>query len=177
MSPVRAFRDEDARDAWNQAAAAWEDLVESGKDYYRHQVHGPGLLRACEPVHALKVLDLGCGQGWFSRELARRGAVVVAIDLSENLLDYAREHERDQPLGIEYHLLSAASARVQWPAASTWSRRVWLCRTWAHHPQRCPARIALSGLEVGRSFRYHTPAQILRTENGCEMREGSSSPS
>lgn len=33
MSPTGAFRDEDARDAWNQAAVAWEDFVESGKDY------------------------------------------------------------------------------------------------------------------------------------------------
>lgn len=66
-------------------------------------------------MRALQVLDLGCGQGWFSRELALRGAVVVAIDLAENLLAYAREHERDRPLGIEYHLLSAASAHLRWP--------------------------------------------------------------
>jgi hypothetical protein len=54
------FRDEDAHAAWNEAAHAWEDFVESGKDYYRHEIHGPALLAVCEPLAGRRVLDLGC---------------------------------------------------------------------------------------------------------------------
>ena len=39
------------------------------------------------PMHGLRVLDLGCGFGWFSRWAAAEGArTVVGIDLSANML-------------------------------------------------------------------------------------------
>lgn len=44
------------------------------------------LLDLLGPVEALRVLDLACGHGTISRELARREAVVVGIDLSPTLL-------------------------------------------------------------------------------------------
>jgi 2-polyprenyl-3-methyl-5-hydroxy-6-metoxy-1,4-benzoquinol methylase len=112
------FSDRDVHAAWNQGAQAWEEFVESGADFYRHAVHGPALLAACEPVRGLAVLDLGCGQGFFSRELARRGARVVGIDIADQLLAYARRHEEHTPLGIAYHLMSAATMSQHWPPGS-----------------------------------------------------------
>jgi SAM-dependent methyltransferase len=38
----------------------------------------------------VSVLELGCGTGYFTRELARSGAHVVAIDLSPELLEIAK---------------------------------------------------------------------------------------
>jgi SAM-dependent methyltransferase len=38
----------------------------------------------------MSVLELGCGTGYFSRELARSGADVVAIDVSPDLLEVAK---------------------------------------------------------------------------------------
>jgi 2-polyprenyl-3-methyl-5-hydroxy-6-metoxy-1,4-benzoquinol methylase len=102
------FTDVDARDAWNEAAKAWEVFVESGADYYRWHVHGPALLDVCGDVGGRSVLDLGCGQGYFSRELARRSARVIGIDLSDRLIQVAREHEEREPLGVHYRLLNAA---------------------------------------------------------------------
>src|SRR5688500_4981274 len=101
------FTDAASRDAWNGAAEAWEVFVESGADYYRWHVHGPALLEACGEVRERRVLDLGCGQGYFSRELARRGARVVGIDLSDQLIQIAREHQDREPLDIEYRVLNA----------------------------------------------------------------------
>lgn len=40
-------------------------------------------------------LDLGCGSGWLSQELARRGAVVCGLDLSRELLTLASERLED----------------------------------------------------------------------------------
>ena len=42
-------------------------------------------------LSGLRILDAGCGTGAFSVEAARRGADVVAIDLSPTLVDLARE--------------------------------------------------------------------------------------
>jgi SAM-dependent methyltransferase len=54
------------------------------------------------PVTGLRVLDVACGHGRTTRELARRGAAVVGIDVSGNLLATARQLEQDDPLGIRY---------------------------------------------------------------------------
>lgn len=78
---MTTFTDSDAAAAWNEGAGAWDEFIESGADYYRHEVHGPALLALCEPLQGRRVLDLGCGQGYFTRQLAARGAQVVGIDL------------------------------------------------------------------------------------------------
>src|SRR6266704_1545379 len=50
----------------------------------------------------LRVLDVACGHGRITRELARRGANVAGIDISGKLIGKAREIERNEPLGIRY---------------------------------------------------------------------------
>jgi 2-polyprenyl-3-methyl-5-hydroxy-6-metoxy-1,4-benzoquinol methylase len=104
----QTFTDDDARRAWDEGARAFDHFVETGADYYRRLVHGPALLAACQPVSGRTALDLGTGQGYFARELARAGARVTAIDLSPELIRFAKEHEAREALGIEYHVMSAA---------------------------------------------------------------------
>jgi 2-polyprenyl-3-methyl-5-hydroxy-6-metoxy-1,4-benzoquinol methylase len=60
------------------------------------------LLDVLGPVAGLRVLDVACGHGRITRELARRGADVVGIDLSGNLISKAHETERVKPLGLLY---------------------------------------------------------------------------
>lgn len=110
------FTDEESRAAWNEGARAWEAFVEGGADFYRHEVHGPALLSACGPVDGLRVLDLGCGQGYFTRKLARAGAAVIGVDLADELVASAREHEAREPVGARYERLGAAEASARWPA-------------------------------------------------------------
>jgi SAM-dependent methyltransferase len=60
-------------------------------------------------VAGLRVLDIACGHGRITRELARRGADLVGVDLSEALLGKARANEERQPLGIHYVHANVAS--------------------------------------------------------------------
>lgn len=113
-----AFTDAEAATAWDQGAAAWDAFVESGADYYRLEVHGPALLEACHVTRGAIALDLGAGQGYFTRALARSGAHVTGVDLSPALIAMAVEHEAMQPLGIEYHQISAAAIADEFPAES-----------------------------------------------------------
>jgi 2-polyprenyl-3-methyl-5-hydroxy-6-metoxy-1,4-benzoquinol methylase len=48
------------------------------------------LLDTAVPRPGMRVLDLGCGAGWLSLELARRGAHVVALDISPTNLALGR---------------------------------------------------------------------------------------
>lgn len=67
------------------------------------------LLDLIGDVSGLRLLDIACGHGRLSRELARRGAEVVGVDLSAALLEKARAREQTEPLGIAYVYANAAS--------------------------------------------------------------------
>ena len=81
------------------AVAAWERLtsdapvgriratVRAGRDRMRATL----LSWLPDDLHGRRVLDAGCGTGALAVELARRGADVVAIDLSPTLVNLARE--------------------------------------------------------------------------------------
>ncbi len=70
------------------------------------------LLRLLGDVGGLSVLDMACGHGRLTRELARRGANVTGVDLSIALLDKARAAERAMPAGITYIHADAANASL-----------------------------------------------------------------
>ena len=114
MIPPTEFTSESTAAAWDEGADAWDEFVESGEDFYRTEVHGPALLDACGDVAGLRMLDVGCGQGWFTRQLAVRGAKAVGIDISHGQVDKARAHEIETPLGIEYHCYPAESVAERW---------------------------------------------------------------
>ncbi len=57
----------------------------------------------CGPVDGLDIIDLGCGEGYCSRELAGRGArSVTGVELSDEMVRLARTQEADLGQGIKY---------------------------------------------------------------------------
>ncbi len=70
----------------------------------------PHLVDLVGEVEGELVCDLACGQGWFARELARRGTQVTGIDVAERLLEIAQRHEQEDPLGIDYRQEDARQA-------------------------------------------------------------------
>lgn len=114
----KSFDSSSTAQAWNSGAVAWDEFVESGNDCYRLEVHGPGLLGTCGDVAGLRALDLGCGQGYFARQLARGGAKVTGIDLSKQQIENARRHESEYPLGIDYLVMDTIRVDDHWPVES-----------------------------------------------------------
>jgi len=56
----------------------------------------PALRALLPPLHALKIVDLGCGFGWFCRWAREQGAAeVLGIDVSEKMLKRARASTSD----------------------------------------------------------------------------------
>ena len=49
------------------------------------------------------ILDLGCGEGFYTREFKHKGAAsVIGVDISSKMIELARQEEGKEPLGIEY---------------------------------------------------------------------------
>jgi 2-polyprenyl-6-hydroxyphenyl methylase/3-demethylubiquinone-9 3-methyltransferase len=59
------------------------------------------------PLAGKRVLDVGCGGGILSEAMARAGADVTGIDLSEQPLKVAQLHLLESGLSVRYELISA----------------------------------------------------------------------
>jgi ubiquinone/menaquinone biosynthesis C-methylase UbiE len=101
-------KEKDVSSVWNGASEDWVDFVRTGKDYSRDFVNNPAAFRLIGNVRNKAVLDMACGEGYNTRILARKGAIVTGIDSSEKLLDSAKSEDRRNPLGITYHLMNAS---------------------------------------------------------------------
>jgi ubiquinone/menaquinone biosynthesis C-methylase UbiE len=82
--------------------AEWYDKHLSSDDTFHAQVITPNLLRIVAP-RGKNVLEIGCGEGYFSRLLAAGGAEVVASDISEELISIAEKKGGN----VQYHVAPA----------------------------------------------------------------------
>jgi 2-polyprenyl-3-methyl-5-hydroxy-6-metoxy-1,4-benzoquinol methylase len=91
--------------AWNANAEWWDDRIGDGNDFQLILIE-PATHRLLDVRRGENVLDVACGAGRFSRQLAQRGACVVAVDQSERFIERARR--RTTPgAGIDYRVLDA----------------------------------------------------------------------
>lgn len=89
---LKTYFDRTAVEAWARLTSdapvgRIRATVRAGRDEMRNTL----LSWLPEKMHGMRLLDAGCGTGALSIEVARRGAQVVAIDLSPTLVDVARE--------------------------------------------------------------------------------------
>lgn len=73
---------------WASSAPAWLETVEINPT---RRMLDPLVLHLCGDVKGARVIDVGCGEGRFSRMLAERGASCVGIDPTSQLLQAARD--------------------------------------------------------------------------------------
>jgi len=63
------------------------------------------VLRLLGDVSGKKILDFGCGEGFFTNELTKRGARVTGVDYAEAGIELARERFR----GIDFRVGDAST--------------------------------------------------------------------
>jgi 2-polyprenyl-6-hydroxyphenyl methylase / 3-demethylubiquinone-9 3-methyltransferase len=68
------------------------------------------------PLQDRRVLDVGCGGGILSEAMARAGARVLGIDLSQAVLDVAELHAIEAKVAAEYRLAAVEELAQQQPA-------------------------------------------------------------
>lgn len=80
---------------WDNVAPWYDSYLEKSNDSFQEKVIAPNLLRILEIKKGESVLDLACGQGYFSRLIKNLGASVTGVDLSKDLIKIAEEKSTD----------------------------------------------------------------------------------
>ncbi|MCC5887707.1 MAG: bifunctional 2-polyprenyl-6-hydroxyphenol methylase/3-demethylubiquinol 3-O-methyltransferase UbiG [Gammaproteobacteria bacterium] len=62
---------------------------------------------SAQPLQGLRILDIGCGGGLLSEAMARAGAAVTGIDVTERNIRVAHTHAEKAGLAIDYRHSSA----------------------------------------------------------------------
>lgn len=93
---------------FTELAADWWDL--DGTSGPLHRINPPRLKFIDEHVGGLsgkKIADIGCGGGILSEAMARAGATVTGVDMTEAVILVAREHAKAEGVEVNYQLCSA----------------------------------------------------------------------
>jgi len=83
ISHARQLLEFGAEDIWGWNTPAGRERVKSRVSW---------LIEVCGLGQGVRVLECGCGTGIFTRELAKTGADITAVDISADLLSEARKH-------------------------------------------------------------------------------------
>lgn len=90
---------------YNQIAAEYK---QAKLQPWRFYIERYTMFQLIGDLQGKAVLDLACGEGYYTRALKQKGAArVVGVDLSEGMIELARKEEMRLPLGIEYRVGNA----------------------------------------------------------------------
>ena len=81
MRPDREF-------SYDPIADAYAETIDEAP--YNKHYERPAMLELLPPLNGKRILEAGCGAGWYTEQLLRRGARVSAVDASERIVEHAR---------------------------------------------------------------------------------------
>jgi ubiquinone/menaquinone biosynthesis C-methylase UbiE len=92
-----------AASAWDTYASLYDQAQGETGDDAHALVYDPLISQMIGDVADKRVLDAGCGNGYWTRRLARRAKAVVGIDSAVELVKIARA--KDNPDNVRYEIL------------------------------------------------------------------------
>ena len=101
--------DDTSTRSWNAIADDW--VVHADANDYRNRYLMPRMLAMLGQVAGKAMLDLGCGEGGYARELGRRGARVTGVDGSARLIEVARERALAEAVDVRFVHANANALR------------------------------------------------------------------
>jgi ubiquinone/menaquinone biosynthesis C-methylase UbiE len=102
------FNQKDGTERWDNNAESWHRLY-GEKDPNRCDLLDPIILEVLGDIKNKKVLDAGCGDGYLSRKLAKLGAKVTGVEISQKMLDYALKEQKQNRSPINYNQADCTS--------------------------------------------------------------------
>lgn len=92
---------EKARRDWNCLEESYQVLREESGTY-NELVEVPAMLDLIGDIKGKKVLDAGCGHGFYSLLLAKKGAIVTGIDISEKNIELAKKNASNTSVKCQF---------------------------------------------------------------------------
>ncbi len=86
------MKKQEKKDTSWENSAEWYDDYLGQSDTYQAKVILPNLIRLVALKKGETVLDIACGQGYFTKHFADSGAHTTGIDASTSLVEKARQH-------------------------------------------------------------------------------------
>lgn len=99
--------------SWGNVAGSYDSSFAESVDSYQKNVILPNIVRMVAPKADDKILDLGCGSGFFSHALAEAGSEVLGVDISPELIEVAKKRS-----------IEKGGVAAQGDASSTNSKRL-----------------------------------------------------
>ena len=87
-------------------ASFWVRIIREHRDKYRNELTDPAMLHAIGDPTGMAVLDAGCGEGYLSRILAKKGANATGIDSSNKLIEAARRQNLTDGIPVSFDIAS-----------------------------------------------------------------------
>ena len=91
---------------WNHNSAYWDSYMGEGNDFV-DVLCWPAIEKLLSVQPGQLVLDVACGNGLTSRRLGRLGASVVAFDVAEEMIRFAKQRSTAEDGDIRYFVLDA----------------------------------------------------------------------
>ncbi len=79
------------KNLWNQAAERYSRLIDVGNGTYHNHLVPAVLDIVCSKGNQIRVLDVGCGEGYLTNQISKRGCEVVGVDISGELIKLAKQ--------------------------------------------------------------------------------------
>jgi 2-polyprenyl-6-hydroxyphenyl methylase/3-demethylubiquinone-9 3-methyltransferase len=98
-------------------AHRWWDPSSEFKPLHQINPLRLGWIDALAPLAGKSALDVGCGGGILAEAMARSGARVKGVDLSDKALKVAQLHSLESRVAVDYEAVSAEDLSARSPAA------------------------------------------------------------
>lgn len=92
--------------SWEKNVQAWADAVREGQIESRLLVTNTAIIEAVLSKAPKTLLDLGCGEGWLTREFANRDINALGIDTIPQFINMAKQGNRGRFRTLSYEALS-----------------------------------------------------------------------
>jgi len=113
---MKKFSDKKIISSWIKNANPWVSAIRDNEIESRVLVTNSSIVKAILECAPKTVLDVGCGEGWMVRELAKSGINCLGIDAVPELIEHAKKEGGGKFRVISYENLSDDTLKKKFDA-------------------------------------------------------------
>ncbi len=103
---MNPFSDEKIVDSWSKNITPWIKAITNNEIESRNGITDKAILMEVINRKPTKILDIGCGEGWFVEALTKKGIEALGIDAIEQFINYAKNNRKGKYQLLSYEQLS-----------------------------------------------------------------------